>query len=87
MLRSLSAESMLPESFSVLPSSNFAERASVRKDNQDIQLFSLRKVLGQPLCQYVIVDKAYGMTVWALRNPRGNGHWHRYQRAENACLG
>ena len=46
MLRSWSAEAMLPEPFGVLPGSNFVKRAGVRKDNKGIKLFSRRKVLG-----------------------------------------
>ena len=40
MLRSLSAESMLLEPFSVLPGFDFVERTSVRKDDKGIKLFS-----------------------------------------------
>ena len=46
MLRSLSAESMLPEPFGVLPGSDLVEWTSVREDNKGVKLFSRRKMLG-----------------------------------------
>ena len=46
MLRPLSAESMLPEPFGVLPGSDFVEWTRVREDDKGIELVCGWEVLG-----------------------------------------